>query len=96
MSSLRKMVFGLASTVALSTAAFSAPGPTPDEVVTRHVQELFAAHTDLGPLLYVQTIHGTVYITGTVSSGLVKENAESLAKTVSGVKGIVDTAGISK
>jgi len=44
----------------------------------------------------VHTRHGVVFIDGIFTTGLMKSTAEALAQEVSGVKKVVDSAGISK
>jgi osmotically-inducible protein OsmY len=43
-----------------------------------------------------QTRHGVVYIDGIFATGLMKTTAEALAMDVTGVKQVIDLAGISK
>ena len=67
-----------------------------DEAITKQVNAVFAQHADLGTQLHVQTIKGIVYIHGFVANSLAKSHADSLAKTVPGVKDVVDNAGFDK
>jgi osmotically-inducible protein OsmY len=67
-----------------------------DKEITRQVQQVFAQHRDLGPVLYVRTKNGIVYVSGRVSTGLTRTNAVDLAKSVPGVKQVVDEIGLSK
>ena len=67
-----------------------------DAAITKQVNAVFAQHADLGTQLHVQTLKGIVYIHGIVANELSKANADSLAKTVSGVKDVIDDAGVAK
>ena len=80
---------GIGSSVALGGAA-------EDEAITKQVMALFAQHADFGNQLTVHTKKGVVHINGFVANSLAKENADSLAKSVDGVKEVLDNAGIQK
>ena len=67
-----------------------------DKEITSRVRKVFAKHPDLGVQYSVSTRHGVVYLKGIFSSGLMKSTAEALAMDVTGVKQVVDLAGISK
>ena len=67
-----------------------------DRDITSRVEMHFANHPDLGTTYSVYTRHGVVFIDGIFTTGLMKANAEALAQEVSGVKKVVDSAGISK
>ncbi len=67
-----------------------------DRAITKQVLARFAEHTDLGTQLTVRTMDGVVYLDGFASTSLVKSNAESLARSIDGVKKVIDNIGISK
>lgn len=76
--------------------SFASDAAANDEAITKQVNAVFSQHADLGTQWHVQTIKGIVYIHGIVANSLAKANADSLAKTVSGVKDVVDDAGVDK
>ena len=45
--------------------------------------------------IYVQTINGVVYLTGTVATGLQREQAESYARGVKGVGEVVNSITVA-
>jgi hypothetical protein len=69
-----------------------------DAAITANVQASFGQHSVLEApnLLHVQTLNGVVYLSGTVSAGLQREIAESVARQVNGVTRVVDSIGISR
>jgi osmotically-inducible protein OsmY len=67
-----------------------------DKAITRQVRQLIAQHADLGTQLHAKTKDGVVYLTGRVSTGLAKSNAEDLVKGVPGVTKVIDNAEIPK
>jgi osmotically-inducible protein OsmY len=67
-----------------------------DEQITTQVKTLIIKHPDLGTQITVNTKNGTVYLTGKAANSLSKANAEDLARSVSGVKDVVDNIGIEK
>jgi osmotically-inducible protein OsmY len=85
------VMFGL-----VSMSYVAAAENATDKSITQQVQTLIVQHPDLGTTLYVRTINGVVYLTGTVSTSYGKSNAESLAQSVVGVRSVIDNLGISK
>ena len=67
-----------------------------DKETARRVRMVLANHSDLGVQYSVSTRHGVVYLDGIFSTGLMKRTAEALAMDVTGVKQVIDLAGISK
>jgi osmotically-inducible protein OsmY len=67
-----------------------------DQETTSRVRMALAKHPDLGVQYIVSTRHGVVYLDGIFATGLMKRTAEALAMDVSGVKRVIDLAGISK
>lgn len=67
-----------------------------DAQITAAVLARFSQQPDLEPnVVYVQTLDHVVYLRGLVSSGLEIETAESLARSVPGVKRVVSSIGVS-
>src|SRR6202021_1345623 len=66
-----------------------------DSAITADVQASFDQHPFLN-LLHVKTLNGVVYLSGTVSSGLHSEIAESVAHQVKGVTRVVNSISLSK
>ena len=67
-----------------------------DQETTSRVRMALANHPDLGVEYSVSTRHGVVYLDGIFATGLMKRTAEALAMDVTGVKQVVDLAGIDK
>ena len=94
-----KWRFGFPLAVALATASAAAvahgkcesTGCSDDAKITTAVQTLIDRHPDLGApgSITVQTRAGVVYLYGEVSTGLERENAESLAEETPGVAWVV-------
>jgi osmotically-inducible protein OsmY len=67
-----------------------------DAQITAAVLSRFSQQPDLEPnVVYVQTLDHVVYLRGLVSSGLEIDTAESLARSVPGVKSVVSSIGVS-
>jgi|SRR5579863_5443507 len=67
-----------------------------DAQITAAVRSRFSQQSDLEPnVVYVQTVDHVVYLHGLVSSGLEIDTAESLARSVPGVKRVVSSIGVS-
>ena len=66
-----------------------------DSSITADVQASFNQHPVLN-LLHVKTLNGVVYLSGTVSSGLQSQIAESVAHQVKGVTRVVNSISLSK
>jgi osmotically-inducible protein OsmY len=94
--------WALAPAVLLSAAAFGGSSmsksadPQSDQQINDQVAEVLQQHPDLGTGIKSHTKHGVVYLTGTVPTSLQKETAEQLAGSVSGVKKVIDNAGVEK
>jgi len=69
-----------------------------DGKITKDVQARIDQNPDVGPpdSVRVQTRDHVVYLTGFVSTGLMKQTAEELARNTPGVTRIVDEIGITK
>jgi osmotically-inducible protein OsmY len=67
-----------------------------DKEITSRVRMVLANHPELGVQYSVSTRHGVVYLDGIFATGLLKRTAEELAMDVTGVKQVIDVAGISK
>jgi osmotically-inducible protein OsmY len=67
-----------------------------DQKITAAVQTRFDQHADLEApnLLEVQTVNRIVYLSGTVSTGLQRAEAESAANEVQGVRKVVDSVAV--
>ena len=78
------------------TASPAVASSVSDKEITNRVQMVLAKHPDLGVQYSVSTRHGVVYIDGIFATGLMKRTAEALAMDVTGVKQVIDLAGISK
>ena len=72
--------------------------PAVDQKITADVEARFRQHRELeGPdLIGVQTINGVVYLSGTVSAGLQREYAESIADQAPGVTKVVNSISVTK
>jgi osmotically-inducible protein OsmY len=72
--------------------------PAVDQKITADVEARFRQHAELEApdLIDVQTINRVVYLNGTVSAGLQREYAESIAKQAPGVKEVIDSIGVTK
>ena len=78
------------------TASAAVASTVSDKEITSRVRMVLAKHPELGVEYSVSTRHGVVYIDGIFATGLMKKTAEALAMDVTGVKRVVDVAGISK
>ena len=67
-----------------------------DAQITAQILSRFSQRPDLEPnVIYVQTLDQVVYLHGLVSSGLEIDTAESIARSVPGVKSVVSSIGVS-
>jgi hypothetical protein len=68
-------------------------GCTPDAKLTANVETAFAQHPELQPQdsIVVQTEDHVVYLSGVVDADLEVQDAESVAREVPGVTGVVNT-----
>ena len=73
-------------------------GSPNDARITADVMEVIAQHPDLGPpnQIYVDTHDNVVYLSGTVLTGLIEDNAEEIARQVPGVTRVVSTIGVEE
>jgi osmotically-inducible protein OsmY len=78
------------------TASPAVESSVSDKETTSRVRKVLAAHPDLGVQYSVSTRHGVVYLDGIFATDLMKRTAEALAMGVTGVKQVIDLAGISK
>ena len=74
-------------------------GGCPDDAkITANVQAMISQHTDVGPpdSIQVKTLDHVVYLSGFVSSGLMKRTAEDLAQQTPGVTKVVNDISVTK
>jgi osmotically-inducible protein OsmY len=92
------LVGGFAASTAFADvpAMQTVASPFGDKDITSRVETRLGNYPDLGTTYSVHTRHGVVFIDGIFTTGLMKATAEELAQEVSGVKKVVDLAGISK
>lgn len=69
---------------------------TADEKITANVQARLAQHAEIGPLVWVHTQNGVVYLSGEVNEGLQRDTAKSVAGETPGVVKVVDGIAVSK
>jgi len=76
----------------------SAAGKMTDEKITAAVQAMINQHPDVGPpdSVRVQTVDHVVYLSGFVSTGLMKQTAEDLARKTPGVTRIANDIAVTK
>src|ERR1700679_3922686 len=69
-----------------------------DEKITANIQARINQHPDLGPpdSVQVQTRDHVVYLSGEVSTGLMKRTAEDLAQQTRGVTKVVNDIAVTK
>ena len=71
--------------------------PPVDQKITADVEANFGQHAEEPPnLLNVQTINRVVYLYGTVSTVLQREDAELVASQVQGVGEVVNSIAIAR
>jgi len=72
--------------------------PAVDKKITADVEARFGQHAELEApdLIDVQTINRVVYLSGTVSAGLQREYAESVASRAPGVTKVVNSINVTK
>ncbi len=69
-----------------------------DEEITQEVKEKLNERFPLGTpwnFIEVKTVHGDVYLSGTVEDALTKRAAEDIARNVRGVKGVINSIVIT-
>jgi osmotically-inducible protein OsmY len=94
------LVFGLALPLAgcayyQARARCGAAGCAGDAQITQDVQALFGQHTEFGNQLHVTTTDHVVYLTGQVATDLQRDSAASLARSVAGVRKVVNNVSVS-
>jgi osmotically-inducible protein OsmY len=67
-----------------------------DAKITANVQAQLSQHEDIGPRVHVQTLNGVVYLNGSVSEGLQRTTAETVASQTPGVAKVVDDIYVSR
>ena len=98
---------GLRALVAVFILAAALPGcavlpqssdPAVDQKITADVEARFRQHPELESpdLIDVRTINRVVYLSGTVSAGLQREYAESVANRAPGVTKVVNSISVTK
>ena len=72
--------------------------PAVDQKITADVEARFRQHPEVEApdLIGVQTINRVVYLSGTVSAGLQREDAESIANQAPGVTKVVNSISVTK
>jgi osmotically-inducible protein OsmY len=73
-----------------------AEGCPGDAKITAAVQAQLAQHTEIGPLVEVQTVNGVVYLNGVVGQGIQRQTAAKVASNTPGVMKVVNNLGISR
>jgi BON domain-containing protein len=100
MSRLRALVTAVILAAALpGCAAFPrSSDPAVDQKITADVEARFRQHPELEApnLIDVQAINRVVYLSGTVSAGLQREYAESIADQAPGVTKVVNSISVTK
>jgi osmotically-inducible protein OsmY len=99
-----KPLYSLACVLALAGALSgcatdeSGDGKMTDGKITADVQARINQNPDVGApdSVHVQTRDHVVYLSGNVSTGLMKQTAEDLARKTPGVTRIVNEIGITK
>jgi osmotically-inducible protein OsmY len=69
-----------------------------DEEITQEVKEKLYERFPLGTpwnFIEVKTVHGDVYLSGTVEDALTKRAAEDIARNIQGVKGVINSIVVS-
>ena len=91
-------VLALAGAVSGCATGQPGDGRMTDGKITADVQARINQNPDVGPpdSVRVQTRDHVVYLSGYVSTGLMKQTAEDLARTTPGVTRIVNEIGITK
>jgi osmotically-inducible protein OsmY len=79
-----------------ATASAAVASSVGDKDTVGRVRTALAGHPDLGVQYRVSTRNGVVYLDGIFTTGLMKRTAEAVAMNVTGVKQVVDLAGIDK
>jgi osmotically-inducible protein OsmY len=69
-----------------------------DDTITANVQAMINKHPDVGPpdSIHVETRNHVVYLSGFVSTGLMKSTAEDLAQHSRGVTNVVSDIAVAK
>jgi hypothetical protein len=97
---LRALVAAVILAAALpGCAAFPrSSDPAVDQKITADVEARFRQHRELEApdLIDVQTINRVVYLSGTVSAGLQRDYAESVASRAPGVTKVVNSISVTK
>ena len=97
---LRALVTAVILAAALpGCAAFPrSSDPAVDQKITAAVEARFRQHRELEApdLIGVQTINRVVYLSGTVSAGLQREYAETVASRAPGVTKVVNSISVTK
>ena len=80
------------------TAFPQSSDPAVDQKITADVEARFRQHPELEApdLIDVQTINRVVYLNGTVSAGLQRDYADSVASGAPGVKKVVNSISVIK
>jgi hypothetical protein len=89
----------LALAGALSGCATGSGGESmTDDKITANVQAMINKHSDVGPpdSIHVETRDHVVYLSGLVSTGLMKSTAEDLAQHSRGVTKVVSDIAVTK
>ena len=99
LSPLCSLACFLALAGALSGCATESSGESmTDDKITANVQAMINKHSDVGPpdSIHVETRDHVVYLSGLVSTGLMKSTAEDLAQHSRGVTKVVSDIAVTK
>lgn len=67
-----------------------------DARLTENVRSMLDQHPEIGTEVSVQTVNHVVYLSGFVSAGEMRAEAESVANDAPGVSRVVDTIAVTK
>jgi osmotically-inducible protein OsmY len=84
------------ATASPAVASSAVASSVSDKDTISRVRTALAGHPNLGVQYSVSTRRGVVYLDGMFSTGLMKRTADALAMDVTGVKQVIDLAGIDK
>jgi osmotically-inducible protein OsmY len=100
LTSSKKHLISLIFVLLTLLGCATTPAPKPpeevrsDEEITQEVTDKLNERFPLGTprnFIAVKTVTGTVYLSGTIESAIIKETAEVIARNVEGVEGVVNS-----
>lgn len=82
----------------VSASAVAQASSADDATLTATVKEAIAQHPDLGPpnQIYIDSRDHVVYLSGFVDNGLIRADAEDVARKVPGVSHVVSVVSVEK